>query len=400
MEKRNFVDLGISTALQAGLQKINITMPTAIQQEIIPAILKGIDVIGQSETGSGKTFAYLLPLFQKIDLELKKTQVIILTPTHELASQVHKQAELLASISEIPVKSALIIGNASMTRQLEKLKQKPHIVVGSAGRILDLIQHKKISAHTVKTIVLDEGDRLLDNLNREAVKAVIKTTLKDRQLVVLSATIQQDAIQKAKEIMKTEVLEITKKQKVMPSEISHVYILAEKRQKFIVLRKILAGEKPKKAIVFLNNRENIAVMVDKLCYHGFKADGIYGKAYKTERQNALEKFRQGQINLLVSSDIGARGLDIEDVTHVINIDIPEEPISYLHRAGRTGRQGQKGTVISIVTPYEVKWIHKYQKTWQISIKQKEMSFGNLTDITLKKNFVKKSQKKVKKFNKK
>ena len=200
--------------------------------------------------------------------------------------------------------------------------------------------------------------------------------------------------------MKTNILEITKKQGTMPSGISHVYILAEKRQKFIVLRKILAGEKPTKAIIFLNNMENIAVMVDKLCYHGFKADGIYGKAYKTERQNALEKFRQGQINLLVSSDIGARGLDIEGITHVINIDIPEEPISYLHRAGRTGRQGQKGTVISIVTPYEVKWIHKYQKVWQISMEQKEMSFGNLTNITSKKNFVKKSEKKVKKFNKK
>ncbi len=400
MEKKNFVDLGISTALQMGLQKINITVPTAIQQEMIPAILQGIDVIGQSETGSGKTFAYLLPLFQKIDLELRKTQIIILTPTHELAAQVQKQVELLSSMSEIPVKSALIIGSASMTRQLEKLKQKPHIVVGSAGRILDLIQHKKISAHTVKTIVLDEGDRLLDSLNIEAVKAVIKTTLKDRQLVVLSATMRQDAIQKAKEIMKIDVLEITKKQTMMPSEIFHTYILAEKRQKFIVLRKILAGEKPTKAIVFLNNMENIAVMVDKLCYHGLKADGIYGKAYKTERQNALEKFRQGQVNVLVSSDIGARGLDIEGVTHVINIDIPEEPIYYLHRAGRTGRQGEKGTVISIVTSYEVRWIHKYEKTWKISIKQKEMSFGKLAEMTPKKKFVKKSEKKVKKLNKK
>ena len=128
MEKKNFVDLGISTTLQMGLQKINITVPTAIQQEMIPAILQGIDVIGQSETGSGKTFAYLLPLFQKIDLELRKTQIIILTPTHELAAQVQKQVELLSSMSEIPVKSALIIGSASMTRQLEKLKQKPHIV--------------------------------------------------------------------------------------------------------------------------------------------------------------------------------------------------------------------------------------------------------------------------------
>ena len=381
MNEENFVQLGISPALQKGLNSIGITVPTQIQQQAIPPILKGTDVIARSETGSGKTFAYLLPLIQNIDLELRKTQIIVITPTHELASQVQKQIELICEASEIPVKSALIIGSASMTRQIEKLKQKPHIVVGSAGRILYFIQHKKITAHTVKTIVLDEGDRLLDDFNRDGVKAVIKTTLKQRQLIILSATITQQTIQKANEIMKPDVINIDMQNTSVPKEISHYYIVAERRQKFVVLRKILAAEKPQKAIVFLNNAENIAVTVDKLCYHGLKADGIYGRAYKTERQYAIEKFRQGNINILVSSDIGARGLDIEGVTHIINMDIPEEPSYYLHRAGRTGRKGQKGKVISIVTPYETKWIKKYQKTWDILFKQKEMSFGKLTDST-------------------
>ncbi len=379
MNEKDFVQLGISSALQKGLNSIGITVPTEIQQQTIPLILKGTDVIGRSETGSGKTFAYLLPLIQNIDLELRKTQIIVITPTHELASQVQKQIELISQASEIPVKSALIIGSASMTRQIEKLKQKPHIVVGSAGRILYFIQHKKITAHTVKTIVLDEGDRLLDDLNIESVKAVIKTTLKQRQLIILSATITQQTIQKANEIMKPDVVNIAMKNTSVPKEISHYYIVAERRQKFVVLRKILAAEKPQKVIVFLNNAENIAVTVDKLCYHGLKADGIYGKAYKTERQYAIEKFRQGNINILVSSDIGARGLDIEGVTHIINMDIPEEPSYYLHRAGRTGRKGQHGKVISIVTPYETKWIKKYQKVWNISFEQKEMSFGKLTN---------------------
>ena len=381
MNEENFVQLGISPALQKGLNSIGITVPTQIQQQAIPPILKGTDVIARSETGSGKTFAYLLPLIQNIDLELRKTQIIVITPTHELASQVQKQIELICEASEIPVKSALIIDSASMTRQIEKLKQKPHIVVGSAGRILYFIQHKKITAHTVKTIVLDEGDRLLDDLNRDGVKAVIKTTLKQRQLIILSATITQQTIQKANEIMKPDVINIAMQNTSVPKEISHHYIVAERRQKFVVLRKILAAEKPQKAIVFLNNAENIAVTVDKLCYHGLKADGIYGRAYKTERQYAIEKFRQGNINILVSSDIGARGLDIEGVTHIINMDIPEEPSYYLHRAGRTGRKGQKGKVISIVTPYETKWIKKYQKTWNILFEQKEMSFGKLTDST-------------------
>ncbi len=216
-------------------------------------------------------------------------------------------------------------------------------------------------------------------MNIESVKAVIKTTLKQRQLIILSATITQQTIQKANEIMKPDVVNIAMKNTSVPKEISHYYIVAERRQKFVVLRKILAAEKPQKVIVFLNNAENIAVTVDKLCYHGLKADGIYGKAYKTERQYAIEKFRQGNINILVSSDIGARGLDIEGVTHIINMDIPEEPSYYLHRAGRTGRKGQHGKVISIVTPYETKWIKKYQKVWNISFEQKEMSFGKLTN---------------------
>lgn len=395
MNEKKFADIGISLQLQCGLQKLNIITPTQIQQQVIPAILSDVDVIGRSETGSGKTFAYLLPLFQKIDLELRKTQVIILTPTHELASQVQKQIELLCEKSEIAIRSALIIGSASMTRQIEKLKQKPHIVVGSAGRILDLIQKKKISAHTVKTIVLDEGDRLLDHWNIESVKAVIKTTLKQRQLILLSATIDNETVQKAKSIMKSNVVEIAMKNNIMPKQISHYYIVSEKREKFIILRKIIAAEKPVKAIVFLNNVENIAVTVDKLCYHGLKADGIYGRAYKTERQNALEKFRQGNINLLVSSDIGARGLDIEGVTHVINMDIPEEPVYYLHRAGRTGRKEIQGKVISIVTNYEKKWIHKYEKKWNIVIEQKQMSYGKLSDKTAESKSIKKQNEKNK-----
>lgn len=397
MNEKKFADIGISLQLQCGLQKLNIMTPTQIQQQVIPAILSDADVIGRSETGSGKTFAYLLPLFQKIDLELRKTQVIILTPTHELASQVQKQIELLCEKSEIEIRSALMIGSASMTRQIEKLKQKPHIVVGSAGRILDLIQKKKISAHTVKTIVLDEGDRLLDDWNIESVKAVIKTTLKQRQLVVLSATIDSQTVQRAKSIMKSNVVEIAMENNIMPKQISHYYVVSEKREKLIVLRKIIAAEKPVKAIVFLNNVENIAVTVDKLCYHGLKADGIYGRAYKTERQNTLEKFRQGNINILVSSDISARGLDIEGVTHVINIDIPEEPVYYLHRAGRTGRKGISGKVISIVTEYEKKWIRKYEKKWNIVIEQRQMSYGKLSDkiVEVKNREIKKVDKKHK-----
>ena len=381
--EQNFQTLGLSDALVAGLAKQDITVPTDIQTKMIPAIMTGKDVVGRSETGSGKTLAYLLPIFQKIDPNVRGTQAIILTPTHELAAQVHRQAELLAKNAGANVGCALIIGTARLQRQVERLREKPPIVVGSTGRILDLIKRKKIQAHLVKTIVVDEGDRLLEDGNFAAVQAVIKTTLRDRQLVLLSASVGGETQQRAKEIMKEDALFVEGASQVgqVPDTISHYFILTAPREKFLMLRKVLAGEKPKKAMVFLNNPENIEVTVDKLNYHGIKAAGIYGQVGKLDRKTALDDFREGRVQVLVASDIGARGLDIPDVTHVINLDIPEDPTHYLHRAGRCGRQGQTGCAISIVTPYERRWIHKYEKVWGLRFAQKDMVYGKLTDST-------------------
>ena len=381
--EQNFQTLGLSDALVAGLAKQDITVPTDIQTKMIPAIMTGKDVVGRSETGSGKTLAYLLPIFQNIDPNVRGTQAIILTPTHELAAQVHRQAELLAKNAGVNVGCARIIGTARLQRQVERLREKPPIVVGSTGRILDLIKRKKIQAHLVKTIVLDEGDRLLEDGNFAAVQAVIKTTLRDRQLVLLSASVGGETQQRAKEIMKEDALFVEGASRVgqVPDTISHYFILTAPREKFLMLRKVLAGEKPKKAMVFLNNPENIEVTVDKLNYHGIKAAGIYGQVGKLDRKTALDDFREGRVQVLVASDIGARGLDIPDVTHVINLDIPEDPTHYLHRAGRCGRQGQTGCAISIVTPYERRWIHKYEKVWGLRFAQKDMVYGKLTDST-------------------
>ena len=378
--EQNFQTLGLSDALVAGLAKQDITVPTDIQTKMIPAIMTGKDVVGRSETGSGKTLAYLLPIFQNIDPNVRGTQAIILTPTHELAAQVHRQAELLAKNAGANVGCALIIGTARLQRQVERLREKPPIVVGSTGRILDLIKRKKIQAHLVKTIVLDEGDRLLEDGNFAAVQAVIKTTLRDRQLVLLSASVGGETQQRAKEIMKEDALFVEGASQVgqVPDTISHYFILTAPREKFLMLRKVLAGEKPKKAMVF---PENIEVTVDKLNYHGIKAAGIYGQVGKLDRKTALDDFREGRVQVLVASDIGARGLDSPDVTHVINLDIPEDSTHYLHRAGRCGRQGQTGCAISIVTPYERRWIHKYEKVWGLRFAQKDMVYGKLTDST-------------------
>ena len=197
--KNSFAQLGVTEPLIAGLAKAGITAPTPIQASVIADAVAGRDIIGQSATGTGKTLAYLLPVFQKIHAEKKETQVIILAPTHELAMQIFHQAELLAKNSEIAITSAVIIGDVNISRQIDKLKERPHIIVGSAGRILELIQKRKINSQTAKIIVLDEADRLLDDSNRTGVAAVIKTMLKDRQLMLFSATITPGTIEKAGE---------------------------------------------------------------------------------------------------------------------------------------------------------------------------------------------------------
>ncbi|MDD3393579.1 MAG: DEAD/DEAH box helicase [Anaerotignum sp.] len=380
--ENEFEKLGLTSVFIAALAKQGIETPTEIQQNMIPLILSGKDVIGRSETGSGKTLAYLLPIFERLDLSIRGVQAIVLTPTHELAAQVFHQAELLEENSGLDIGCMLMIGSAGAKRQMERLKEKPRIIIGSTGRILDLIKRKKVPAHLVKTIVLDEGDRLVEEGNLEDVTGVIKSTLRERQIVMLSASVDEETILRGKRFMKEDAVFIEAKTgSPVPQGISHYYILTTQREKFVQLRKILAAEKPERAIVFLNNPENIEVTVDKLCFHGIKAAGIYGKAKKLDRKNAMEDFREGRATVLVASDIGARGLDIEGVTHIINMDVPEEPSHYLHRAGRCGRKGEEGTAITLVTPYERRWVHKYEKVWGIQFVQKEMSFGKLADST-------------------
>ena len=217
--ENSFEKSGINIELIKGLEKQGITTPTEIQSIIVNPFMEGKDIVGMSYTGSGKTLAYLLPLFMKVDTSLRSTQAIVLTPTHELAVQVYKQAELLAKNSEVDVKTALIIGGANIQRQIDKLKEKPQIVIGSAGRIHDLIKKRKIQAHTVKTIVIDEADRMIDDLNISGVEAVVKTTLKDRQIVMLSASITDKASKKAISLMKEPVFLNASKEEKLPENI-------------------------------------------------------------------------------------------------------------------------------------------------------------------------------------
>ena len=376
----NFLELNINTEIINALDALKIIKPTKIQELSISKIAENKDVIMQSETGSGKTLAYLLPLIERINYDKRENQFIVLVPTHELAVQVNEVLNTLADKSTLNIKSTVIMGDVNIKRQVEKLKDKPQFVIGSPGRILELIKMKKISAHTVKTVVIDECDKLLDKNNLAVVKDVIKTTLRDRQLVMTSATLTEEALNIGKSLMKSPEIVKCNNDSTINTNINNLYIVCDKRDKVLILRKLMASIKPKKAIAFINKTDEIEILASKLKYHGLKVDGIHGSFVKNQRQKTMLDFKSQRINLLISSDLSARGLDIDDVTHIFNVDLPEDINTYVHRSGRTARGDKSGTVISIVSPNEISQLKNYSKKLNFKLTEKTLSHGNIEDV--------------------
>lgn len=376
----NFKELITNDVITNALKALKIIAPTPIQAAGIPKIKDGNDVLLESETGSGKTLAYLIPLIDKIDFNTRKNQFIILVPTHELALQVHNVIASLAETSKENITSTVIMGDVNIKRQVDKLKEKPQFVIGSPGRILELIKLKKITAHTIKSIVIDECDKLLDKSNLQVIKAIIKTTLKERQLIMASATITDEVIQIANTLMQNlQMVKCSSSTKINPN-IEHLYIVCDRRDKILTLRKLMSSLKPEKAIAFINKSEEIEKLTDKLKFHGVKADSIHGTFVKNERKKSMDDFKSGKINLLISSDLSSRGLDITDVSYIFNIDLPEDINTYVHRSGRTARGKNTGTVISIVTPREIMNIKSFGSKLNINLTEKVLSYGELCDV--------------------
>jgi len=378
---KSFNELNINNSIVVGLEKQNITIPTGIQETAIPFALENKDIIAEAHTGTGKTLAFLIPIFEKINVEKREMQAIILAPTHELVVQIESQIKLLSTNSGINVTSLSIIGESNIEKQIKKLKEvKPHIIVGSPGRILDLIKKKKITAHTIKTIVLDEADNLLSKNKPVIIKDIIKSTMKDRQLMFFSASINKETLNLAKTLVKdVEIIKIENKSEINP-KIEHICILGSLRDRFENLRKLLAAEQPQRAIVFVNNNTDLRQINEKLQYHKVKSTAIYGNASKEERQRALDAFRRGKCNVLVSSDLSARGLDIPEVSHIISLDFPVNPDEYLHRAGRTARGNNSGVSVCLITNKDIEILQSYEKAFDIEFTVKKLYGGKLMDM--------------------
>lgn len=370
----------ISPKLKEALERENIKSLTKVQKAVLGPCLENKDIIVQSETGSGKTLAYLIPIFEKYKEKVKTNQVIILVPTHELAMQVYRQSELLAANSGIDIQSAVIMGDVNIERQIKKLKEKPQIIIGTSGRILELIKKKKIAAHTVKTIIIDEADRLLNKDNIGMTQAVVKCTMKDRQLLFFSASMVQKAVEAARVMSKEPVIiKINSKEKI-PDNIKHMYLISERRDKLENFRKAAFILKPKKAMVFINKMSDIEEATSKLVYHKMKAECLHGSIIKSDRKRVIDEFKKNQITYLIATDIAARGLHFSDVDMVFHLTVPEDISEYLHRAGRTGRNGKRGANLLIITKEELPLLKKIEKKFGLSITQMKMNNGKLVEV--------------------
>ena len=362
-----------------GLRKRNITIPTPVQEQGIPAIQSGGDWLMCAPPGTGKTLTFLLPLLEKLDPAVRLPQVIILTPTHELAMQIVREVRALIPATDgMPAISAMaVIGKVNLMRQIDELKDnKPQVVVGSAGRMLELAEKGKLKLHLVKSVVLDEADRLLTSETYPGTLAFFKRLPRDRQVLFFSASVTAETEQLAGQLaLQPKVLRIEDRP-TLSEAIEHQALTVESgRDKIKALRAYLAAVKPASAIVFVNQTAENTDLCEKLNFHDFGAASIHGDLHKEERAEALRKFRSGQVRLLVASDIAARGLDLPGTTHIINLDLPVNPLVYLHRAGRTGRAGRAGICLTIATLGEAPLLRRWEKELRIHIEFGELGHG-------------------------
>ncbi|HEX8368076.1 MAG TPA: DEAD/DEAH box helicase [Pyrinomonadaceae bacterium] len=346
----NFKDLGLQSALVARCESLGYTEPTPIQQKAIPQVLSGTDIIACAETGTGKTAAFLLPIIQQlVEKNSKGTTVLVLAPTRELANQTDTACRELAPKK---IRCASIIGGAGYGRQTDALKRGAEIVVATPGRLLDFMERGTIDFSKIETLVLDEADRMLDMGFLPAIKRILKALPTKRQTLFFSATMSPEIEKIARSMMnEPKIIEVS--QRGRPADLIEqtAYPVAA-QSKMTLLLDLLEREKFERVLVFTRTKRGADRLSHVLEARSHRATRIHGDRSQSQREAALHSFKNGKTRVLVATDVAARGIDIDSVSHVINYDVPEVPEDYVHRIGRTGRAGNKGRAITLVTSIE------------------------------------------------
>lgn len=364
METVRFEEMGLSEEIQKAIRYMGFEEASPIQAKAIPAMISGIDLIGQAQTGTGKTAAFGIPILEKVDPKLKKLQAIILCPTRELAIQVADEIRNLSRYMH-GIKVLPIYGGQDIVKQIRSLKSGTQIVIGTPGRVMDHMRRKTMKMDFVHTVVLDEADEMLNMGFREDIEFVLSGVPEERQTVLFSATMPKPIMEITKKFQNNaKVIKVTKKELTVPN-IEQYYYDVKPKKKEEVLSRLLDIYSPRLSVVFCNTKKQVDLLVNALLGRGYFAAGLHGDMKQEQRDRVMQGFRTGKTEILVATDVAARGIDVDEVEAVFNYDLPQDDEYYVHRIGRTGRAGREGRAFSFVSGkevYKLKEIQRYCKT--------------------------------------
>lgn len=363
-----FDELHLVPQITRAISNMGFEEATPIQEKTIPLALSGKDLIGRAQTGTGKTAAYGIPLVDRCETDIESIQCLVITPTRELAMQVAEELNRIGQFKSI--RSLPIYGGQEIERQIKSLKKKPQIIVGTPGRLMDHMRRRTIRLNQVKMVVLDEADEMLNMGFKEDIVEILQQIPQDRQSLLFSATMPFHIQMLARDFMKSpEIIHIAPAE-VTVAATEQQYIEIHESQKLDVLCRLLDIQNPSLAIVFGRTKRRVDEIAEALAKRGYSAEGIHSDLSQNRRDNIMSKFKSGDIEILVATDVAARGLDISGVSHVYNFDIPQDPESYVHRIGRTGRAGETGLATTFVTPREVNHLKTIERLTKHPIMRK------------------------------
>lgn len=365
-----FENYSLSSEITEALDRLGYTKPTEVQEKVIPNALAKKDLVVKSQTGSGKTAAFGIPICEMVDWEENKPQVLVLTPTRELADQVKEDITNIGRFKR--VRAAAVYGKHPFRYQQEELRQKCHVVVGTPGRVLDHIERGTLKLEKIKCFVLDEADEMLNMGFIDQVEAIINHLPENRMTMLFSATLPENVeklslryMQDPKNIEIASTVTLTDK-------IDHSLFIVKEQQKFALLRDVTIVENPDSCIIFCRTKDQVDEVTEQLEKLHYTCDKLHGGMMQEDRFAVMDEFKRGEFRYLVATDVAARGIDIDSITHVINYDIPLENESYVHRVGRTGRAGKKGKAISFVTPNEDRYLSEIESYIGFEIPQRDI----------------------------
>ncbi|MDQ5825736.1 MAG: DEAD/DEAH box helicase [Chloroflexota bacterium] len=376
MSDTTFADLQLSEGMLATVAEFGYEAPTPIQEQTIRLLIEGRDVIAQAQTGTGKTAAFAIPIVECVDPERKLTQALVLAPTRELAVQVAEAVHRLGHFKKLSVLP--VYGGQPIERQLHALSRGVHVVIGTPGRVLDHLRRGTLQLGDIKYVVLDEADEMLDMGFLEDIESILDSAPPERQMALFSATIPPRIAALAQRYLREPVQVTVQTAQMSVPTIEQFYLEVTPRNKLDALTRVLDHEEPESAMIFARTKRDVDELGEALQSRGFDAETLHGDLNQTQRDRVLQRFRGGQVDLLVATQVAARGLDITGVTHVFNYAIPEDAESYVHRIGRTGRAGRAGKAITLVQPNEIRWLRVIERI--IGQKITPMRLPTLVDI--------------------